>query len=1632
MIILRKLKKPLKIIAWILSGILLFFILLVVIIRLPSVQHFIVQKIDPIIEKKLGTNFHIDRFYISFPKNLTIEGLYLEDQKQDTLVSLGYLDVNIGLFGLINNEVEIDHLTLTKSKVFLKRDSLTGTFNFDFIIDTFAGDTTKQSSGSSWKIDADGIELGEITFQLDDHLGKNYIHTKVGEVDLEMDEINLDSLYFDVDHLRVNNTVADVRTFSVDASDSVDEDEEQTTLSVLAGELAIENSRVTFRDGLQEAKAEVKSLQLADNEFSLHRQIIKSGEIYLEGSSFSYAIEGFDTTNVSPDSQSESSNWTIQGDIINLDDNQIKYDNHSSPPTESGLDYQHLELNELSAEIQDLHLVDNLIGAKINGFHGVEKSGFTIENFKSNFELEGEKLTVKDLQIQTKKSSIEGEALFYLSSFFDQNHAENSLSEITFTDTKVFTSDISYFLPAIDSAWSDETAIFLQADLQGWMDELIIDKFQLDLDRTKLQLNGEIKGLPEFKNTSFDLPQLSLSGYSRDIMQLLPDTLLPGNLQVPDTFDISSKLKGEINDLNGNLAIRSSMGDADFSGHFKTGPENDNLYLNGDLEVEKFHLGHLLKNDQLGRVSMNVNFDGSGYEFESVNVDVNGEIKLLEYKEYAYKDIALDGNIDGQAYQGNLSISDSNLKFNFDGLVDMNDSIPKFDLEFNLDHANLQAMNFTKDEVIVHAIVKTEIETDASNHINGSLDVRDVRVIKNGTYYSVDSLLFASINQEQETNVTIDSDILQASLEGNIDILKMPKIIREHLDRYFKEENVQQDSLQKIDQQFTFSINLRKQEMLTEVLLPGIEYINISAIEGHFNNQENELVATVDIPQLKYKDLEIDSLVLNVETGDKEINGNLSWALLKNNLLHVADLELEAVSQDQVLDLLLSIPSKEEEESLQLGANVQREEGIYVMRLKPGTILFSGQQWKIAENNTIRFDKNIWIENLNFRNYNSQLTIASKVSESQDSTLQVNFSDFNLANLGEPLGQDTSLISGKVNGMFSLFTSQENLSFNADLSINNLAVKGAPIGEIAINNQYNNSTNTFAIDIQRENGKAKLEGTMAYPESESPPVLDVNGNLDGLELAGFKPFFQGQLDSLQGTISGILRAKGTVQSPDLNGYLHFNKVSLTPSYTSVALLIENQEISLKGKSLQVKNFVLKDEKNGRLTLSGNVNFEEFTSYKTDMNISTKDFLVFNTEKEENDLYYGNLKISGGAGITGNPELLKIDGNISVANGSNVVYQVPGTQASVISEEGLVNYIDQDAEENSFIEKFESILEDTTTTSIQGLDVSANISINDGSTLSIIVDQQTGDRLDVNGDANLSFNMPPNGDISLSGRYSITKGSYNLNFYELVKRKFDITEGSFIQWTGDPLEARLDVTTRYRIETLPPVSDITKRLPFFVNLHIRGEILEPELSFDLSMPNDVQEQYPDIYSFVQNVNGQETELNKQVFSLIVLNSFMMKSSQPETGDMLTNTARQSLSKILSQQLNRLAGSQDFVNLDFNLESYQVAGQNNTSARTDLELGLSKSFLDDRITIRVSGNVNIEGEEQARQQNLSDYAGDIILEYKLTEDGTYRLKAFSENEYDGLDQGEITETGIGIILVKDYNKISELFKAKNKDE
>jgi hypothetical protein len=143
------------------------------------------------------------------------------------------------------------------------------------------------------------------------------------------------------------------------------------------------------------------------------------------------------------------------------------------------------------------------------------------------------------------------------------------------------------------------------------------------------------------------------------------------------------------------------------------------------------------------------------------------------------------------------------------------------------------------------------------------------------------------------------------------------------------------------------------------------------------------------------------------------------------------------------------------------------------------------------------------------------------------------------------------------------------------------------------------------------------------------------------------------------------------------------------------------------------------------------------------------------------------------------------------------------------------------------------------------------------------------------------------------------------------------------------------------------------------------------------------------------------------------------------------AWQSASQILTNQMNQLASSLiKGVDINFDLNNQQDYSTGTEQSYTELNVSVSKRLFSDRIAMSVGSNFDVQGNSNPGQ-SASNIAGNVAVDYKLTKDGRYMVRAYRKNQYEAVIQGQVVETGVSFILTFDYDRFRELF-GKTKEE
>jgi hypothetical protein len=755
---------------------------------------------------------------------------------------------------------------------------------------------------------------------------------------------------------------------------------------------------------------------------------------------------------------------------------------------------------------------------------------------------------------------------------------------------------------------------------------------------------------------------------------------------------------------------------------------------------------------------------------------------------------------------------------------------------------------------------------------------------------------------------------------------------------------------------------------------------------------------------------------------------------------------LNADIADNKINFLVNLKDIDRKNKYRFGGLFEQpQQGIYALKFNPDSLMLNYDKWNMAKDNLVKLNKG----DINIRNFTiskgvQQLSINSS-SETSNSPMDIKLKDFRIATITAFAKQDSAFIDGIINGQAMIKNIAVQPTFTSDISVRDLMFRTDTVGNL--NLKVNNTTeNVFAADVAltgKGNDIAIKGNYHVKPQDQS--VIDLVLDIRKLQMSSVEAFSMGAITKGSGYLDGKFNLAGTFAKPDVNGNLNFNQTSFSPAMLGSYFTIDKESIKVNNDGISFDTFTILDSAKNKLVLDGSALTSNFINYKLDLDLKAKNFQALNSTKQNSKLFYGKFFFDTRLKITGTEASPKIDGRIKVNDKTNLTVVMPQAQPGVEDREGIVRFVDMDSVK---LNKTLAVRPDTLSKSdLRGMDISVNIEIDKAAELTLIVDEANGDFLSMKGTAELTGGIDPSGKTTLTGTYEIEDGAYQLSL-NLLQRKFQIQKGSKITWLGDPTKADVSLTAIYVANTAPislvenqlPISNLNiykQKLPFQVKLILGGELLKPDISFDITLPAD--KSFNVDASVITNVDtrltqlkSEPSELNKQVFALLLLNRFVQENpfaSSGEGGGFNAGTlARTSVSKLLTEQLNSLASDLiSGVDLNFDVASTEDYTTGSMKNRTDLNVSLSKQLLNDRVKVTVGSNFELEGPQQTNQRS-NNLAGNVALDYMLSKDGRYLLRAYRKNEYEGELDGYIIETGVNFILSIDYDHFHELFSKK----
>jgi translocation and assembly module TamB len=1193
----------------------------------------------------------------------------------------------------------------------------------------------------------------------------------------------------------------------------------------------------------------------------------------------------------------------------------------------------------------------------------------------------------------------------------------------------------------------------LSGRIKGGMKRLEINQFQFhDSRNTNIDISAVINNAADKKNVNADINIKRFNISKGEIIALTPAGTIPKNITISNSMSVTGRIKGGMKNAFADLALNTSLGSVKVNGKISNPTDSVNARYNATISTAALNLGAIMQQPDslMGKLSAKFTIVGRGYDPDKANATVKGIIRSAEIKQYTYKDLSLDASIADQKFTANAAMDDPNIHFALQAEGTMGSNLPGFVVNADIDSIKTLPLHLTPNAIVYHGKITANVPELNLDALNGEVDIINSVVIINGQRIVMDSLTVVASHTNNEQIISLKTDFVNAVIQGQYKLQQLGDIMMEAIQPFYAiRPPGKQVSLDPYN--FTITANVIDHPTLHK-FAPALKRFDGITIKSNFSGSDG-WNANVAAPYILYGTNIVDNLKLNAATANNALNiiTNVNEVAAGTSIVLYNPAITANIANNKV-DFGVLIKDKAAKTKYRFGGLFAQEpDSVFTFSIKPDGLLLNYDSWSVNRDNLIRFGSTIVkAKNFNLSKGDQHLMINS-LNTTASSPLAVDLKNFSLATLSAFVQSDSLLVDGTLNGNILVKDILKQPNFTTDLTLNNLALKKDTIGDVNIK-VNNNTQNVFAtnVTITGKGNDVNLTGNY-YLKPADNSNFDFNLNINKLPFKTVEAASLGAINQATGNLTGKVAINGTVKSPNVDGGINFNQTGFNVVMLGSYFKIDGETIKINNQGIKFDNFTIKDSANNSLNIDGLAGTANFINYNLGLTVKASNFRAINTTKKLNSLYYGQLYFNTSMSIKGTEAAPVVDGFLRINDNTNLSIVLPQAEPGVVDRKGVIEFVDMDAPEKDSIFKHSLATYDSSfnKTTVTGMDVSVNLVIQKAATFNVIVDEGNGDFLQVKGEATLNTGIDPSGKITMTGTYEIESGGYELSF-NFLHRKFDIQKGSKITWTGEPTTADIDVTAVYIAKTSAmdlvqnQIADNTRnlyqqKLPFNVKLNVKGQLMQPELSFDITLPteNNVRvsnEVLTTVNSRLDIVRSEPSELNKQVFALLLLNRFVsenpFESSGGGGGFNAGSFARQSVSKILTEQLNKLAGDLiSGVDISFDVNSADDYTTGERRDRTDFNVNLSKRLLNDRLKVSVGTNYELEGPQQSKQ-TAGNVIGNVTVDYNLSQDGRYMLRGYRKNDFEAVVEGYVIETGLKFIISMDYNKFKEIFQKRKK--
>lgn len=1187
----------------------------------------------------------------------------------------------------------------------------------------------------------------------------------------------------------------------------------------------------------------------------------------------------------------------------------------------------------------------------------------------------------------------------------------------------------------------DQLEAKFEAQLHGGLDSIFADDMRFTY-RNQLMFLGNIAVF-----SPLNLDSLYVHANCEDLYcnyTLLNDILsqlqinsthIPTFLSSLGNIHYKGDIDGRFEDMDLHGTFKTALGKINVHGNLKTDTTFTRAKFLGDVSTPSFQLGQLLNNSDLEEIAFSASVDGTLDSISIKHCIAEANIQHIKYRGYTYHDLRFDGELDNKEIQGHFSVKDPNINLEINGLANWSQEDTRLDITTHIHDFCPHAIHLTDDysEMTIGATAYINLSTSGKqwiDNLNGCVTI-DTFSIQNGHKQAVMEQMKLLIGHEIKNGksahrLQLQSDYVTANMSGEYQYTTLKNTIQQIISTYLPSLVAKPKKKNRQPNDLTFYAYFRELGQISDVLNLDISLPHYPTIKGTINERTQQVELQAYIPSINTSGTNIKDLTiaLNNQNNALDLSVYMYNRLPKHNptAAKIGDVKahINMAAQNDEIELQVSLDNTDSvrnEGVINITSSIARyaNKPLFDIHIHPSDFLLNDSAWSVTESQIVYNTHEQKMHVNNFSLSTDYQTIAANGTASKDlqDSIHVRLQNIDIQYLLSYTQAINAIsVQGPLTGWATLYGLFSQPMVEAQASIPNGGFNGTYLGDVSAEAYLDHQEKAIIISGQAiDSTKHKV----VQVQGKVIPAtrwwgLDIT--CDSVDIGLIDFWTNGFFSNPQGRAYGNLKVFGQEQQVwVLADVLGKNTQLTVPQLGSTFYFSDT--IHMDSTSIRIPKLDVYDAVGNKGTFEGIITHDKFTNFKYDLNAHVDKMLVLNLPPDPQALFYGKVYGTGDLNIHGDDYNCKIAVNAKTEDKSKFYLSV--NTASIATSSSFIDFVSPDTSSYHLLR----LLNNAPTKQKQAIQrrtrMLLSLQIEATPTTDIYIKMGGDDGIRGRGEGNVQITYDDaSEEISMLGTYTLQSGLFSFSLGNIVRRNFDIAEGSNVTWGGDPLAPNVNITGRYRTTAslrdlfgsdLSQVSTNRSSIPVNCVLYMTDQLFNPTLKFAVELPQSDES----VQSQINSIINTEEMLMRQVIYLLVFNRFYTPDYLQSSQTVGLNETYSLLSSTITGQINAwLSKLTDIFTMGFNF-------------RTDGEGETASQEYEANFQLRPINQLIINGNFGYRYNDLSNrpFFGDLDIEYLLTPNGKLRAKAYTHtvDKY-SLRQAN-TVQGVGLIFKHDFN-------------